>query len=167
MYADGVTFYLDKTKAGAQSSKRAALGPYVWRMTEQKEALHKDCIGPSSYSKSQGERVRLWGLLVSGHLNITVLGKGGLLNRYVYARIVRSSFKKWLRGRSNALVVQDGEKALWCEEPLEAFDELGLEVLTWHPPHSPDLNAIEYAGSCCGRGWLRPSRLEGRTVLPL
>lgn len=145
VYADGVSFYLDKTSAGAQSSKRAALGPYVWRMTEQKDALTKDCIGPSAYSKSQGDRVRVWGLLVSGHLNITVLGKGGLLNRYVYARIIRSSYKKWLRGRRNALVVQDGEKALWCEEPLEAFDELGLEVLMWHPPHSPDLNAIEYA----------------------
>ena len=145
VYTDGVAFYLDKTPAEAQSKKRAALGHSVWRHTEQKDALYKDCIGPSSYSKAQGERVRVWGLLVDGHLYITVLGKGGLMNRHVYAQVVRTSFKKWLRGRRNSLVVQDGEKALWCEEPMEAFRELNLEVLTWHPPHSPDLNAIEYA----------------------
>ena len=37
------------------------------------------------------------------------------------------------------------ERALWCEEPLAAFKDAGIEVMQRHPPYSPDLNAIENA----------------------
>ena len=43
------------------------------------------------------------------------------------------------------MLVQDHERCLWCPEPLQAFQEIGVSVLTWHPKHSPDLNAIENA----------------------
>ena len=53
VYADGLTFYLDVDEASRESTARAALGPFVWRYAESKDALSQDCIGPSRYSKAQ------------------------------------------------------------------------------------------------------------------
>ena len=47
VYTDGVTFYLDKTEEAATNSRRAALGLFVWREATNKDAMHKDCVGPS------------------------------------------------------------------------------------------------------------------------
>lgn len=145
VYTDGCSFYLDKTASEVESSKRAALGKFVYRMNDGSDALYKDCVGPSAYKKAQGECVRVWGLLVHGCLHITILQSGTRMKRWEYDWIIRNRFPQWLRGTSWPLLIQDGEKCLWCEEPMRAFEEIGVEVLDKHPPHSPDLNAIENA----------------------
>ena len=143
VYTDGCSFYLDKVESQAESSQRAALGKFVYRMDDGSDSLYKDCVGPSAYKKAQGECVRVWGLLVCGRLYITILERGTRMNRWEYDWIIRHRFPNWLQGTSWPLLVQDGEKCLWCDEPLQAFQQIGVEVLTKHPAHSPDLNAIE------------------------
>ena len=143
--ADGVIFYLDRTEADLASTQRAALGLYVWRQTEQQDALYKDCIGPSSYAKSQGAPVRVWGLLEGGRLHIHVLPPKTPMNRWIYEQTIRQCFKQWLKRFRNPILVQDHERCLWCQEPLAAFRDCGIEVCDKHPKHSPDLNAIENA----------------------
>jgi transposase len=146
VYADGVTFYLDLTAAQACDKKRLALGIYVYRGTDQREALFKDCVGPSSYAKGQGAPVRVWGMLVNGHLNIAVLAAKETINRRTYSKIIRQHYPTWLHGfRGKPLLIQDGEKALWTAEAREALEDISLEVYEQHPPHSPDLNTIENA----------------------
>ena len=73
VYTDGCSFYLDKDMPAAESSARAALGKFVWRMEDGTDSLYRQCVGPSSYKKSQGECVRVWGLLVGGCLRIAIL----------------------------------------------------------------------------------------------
>ena len=145
VYTDGCSFYLDKTASQAESSKRAALGKFVYRMDDASDALYKDCVGPSTIKKSQGECVRVWGLLIRGRLYITILQRGTRMNRWEYDWIIRNRFPQWLRGTNWPLLVQDGEKCLWCAEPMRAFEQIGVEVLNMHPPDSPDLHAIENA----------------------
>ena len=147
VYTDGCSFYLDKTEAQAESSSRAALGKFVYRMDDGVDSLYRDCVGPSRTSKSQGECVRVWGLLVGGCLHITVLQRGCRMNRWEYDWIIRHKFPAWLKGKQWPLLVQDGERCLWCEEPMKAMEQTGIEVLNMHPAHSPDLNAIENAWS--------------------
>ena len=161
VYTDGMSVFLDRSEAEAEDSHRASLGPLVWRCTEQKDALYKDCVGPSCYKKAQGERIRIWGLLVNRRLFIHIVPEGQKMDRYYYEKIVRNHFAKWLKGFRNPLLVQDNEKCLWCDEPQEALKELGIEVLAWHPPHSPDLNAIENAWSYL-RDRLAVTQPEGR-----
>ena len=141
-YTDGATWFLDKTDAANESTQRAALGPMMWRRTDRRDALWEECIGPSSYAKGQGEAVRLWGILANGKLNITILPKGERMNRNVYARIIRRYFPGWLDGCD--LIVQDHERCLHCDEPMEAFNDIGCELVDF-PPCSQDLNAIENA----------------------
>ncbi len=145
VYTDGTVFYLDRTDEEHGATKRAALGSYVWRMCDRTDALHSDCVGPSSYYKGQGAPVRVWGLLSAGHLYITVLPQGQVMNRWWYAWVVKQRLSKWLEGLERPLLVQDYERCLRCSEPLEAMREAGIEVVAQHPSHSPDLNAIENA----------------------
>ena len=53
-YNDGTVFFLDRDEADTESSKRAALGRFVWRRSDGKDAMYADCVGPSSYKKGQG-----------------------------------------------------------------------------------------------------------------
>ena len=147
VYADGVVFYLDKTSCQHVQSKRRSLGLHVWRKAETTDALYVDCIAPSAYSKAQGLPVRVWGLLINGELRITVLEHGQVMNRWYYEWIIKHRFVSWLREKKQTqpILVQDGERALWCEEPLAAFKEAGIELMMRHPANSPDLNAIENA----------------------
>jgi len=145
VYTDGVSFYLDRCAAEQGDKKRLALGPFVWRTTEQRDALFADCVGPSSYAKAQGELVRVWGLLVNGRLHISVLEHGKSMNRWEYSSLIQHKMQGWLRGVRQPLLVQDYEKCLWCEEPQAALRDIGVRVLRRHPKHSPDLNAIENA----------------------
>ena len=147
VYTDGCSFYLDKTEAQAESSSRASLGKFVYRMDDGTDSLYKDCVGPSSYKKAQGECVRIWGLLVGGRLNITILNRGAKMNRWEYDWIIRRKFSAWLCNKQWPLLVQDGEKCLWCEEPRKAMEQTGIELVNMHPAFSPDLNAIENAWS--------------------
>ena len=64
-YTDGTLFYLDRSTAEAEDSKRRTLGTHVWRRSENKDAMHQDCLGPSSYSKGQGIPVKVWGTVRS------------------------------------------------------------------------------------------------------
>jgi len=145
IYTDGCSFYLDRDAAEFEEGKKAALGPSVWRHTDEKAALYKDNVGPSSYRKSQGHRVVVWGLLIGGRLCITILPAQTYMNRFLYTKIIQGSFKKWLRRVRQPFLVQDYEKCLWSAEPQAALKELGVEVSDWHPKYSPDLNAIENA----------------------
>jgi hypothetical protein len=145
VYTDGCSFYLDKDSGDVENSQRASLGKFVYRMDDGSDSLYKDCVGPSSYKKAQGECVRVWGLLIKGQLYITILERGAKMNRWEYDWIIRNRFQTWLSKTSWPLLVQDGEKCLWCEEPLKAFEQIGVQVLDRHPPDSPDLNAIENA----------------------
>ena len=64
-------------------------------------------------------------------------------NRHVYAKIVKSEFKRWLRGFRRPMLVQDHERALWCPQPLDAMARASIEVCHMHPKYSADLNPIE------------------------
>ena len=145
VYTDGCSFYLDKDRPAAESSARAALGKFVWRMEDGSDSLYEACVGPSAYKKSQGECVRVWGLLIGGCLHISILERGAVMNRWEYEWIIQHRFSKWLARETWPVLVQDGERCLWCDEPLKALRQLGVDVIDWHPPYSPDLNAIENA----------------------
>ena len=143
VFTDGVSFFCSRTAAEHESSTRAALGRFVWREPSSKDALFRDCVGPSSYVKGQGALVRMWGLLVHNKLYICVLPQGVALNRHVYTGIISNHFSRWLRRVRRPILVQDHERALWCDEPRAAMEEVGITVLEKHPKHSADLNAIE------------------------
>jgi hypothetical protein len=147
VYTDGCSFYLAETKADLEHAERKTLGPMVYRMQETADSLYKDCTGPSPYKKAQGECVRVWGLLVDGHLHISILEKGTVMNRWEYAWLIKHRFPQWLKGKSWPVVIQDHERCLWCDEPTKAMESIGVQVLDWHPCYSPDLNAIENAWS--------------------
>ena len=151
-FTDGTVFYLARTAAEQQSAVRAALGPYVWRRADGSDALYEDCLGPSSYKKSQGKCVRIWGLLIAGFLFIYyVLPEGECMNRVWYEWLILTQFPKWITKalggvrRKPSWIIQDHEKALWTPEPLAMMKQLGLNLLTKYPKHSQDLNAIETA----------------------
>ena len=107
VYTDGVSFYLGRTDAEHANATRAALGLHVWREAATKDALFKDCLGPSSYAKAQGAAVRVWGLLWRGKLYVRILARGEVMNRSVYMRIIKNDFKRWLRGSRRPILVQD------------------------------------------------------------
>ena len=142
-YSDGTVFFLDRDAAEHESSRRAALGRSVWRRADGKDALYADCVGPSSYTKGQGVPVRIWGLLTHGRLHVTVLPAKQAMNRWWYAWIVKRYFPYWLDGCDK--LVQDYEKCLRCEEPLQELRKLSVELIHDYPKCSQDLNAIENA----------------------
>ena len=142
-YSDGTVIYLDKTEEDNEHRQRAALGSHVWRMSNHKDALWSECIGPSAYNKAQGMPVRIWGVLAAGRLSITILPPGQAMNRWWYAWIIKHYFPRWL-GPCHSLI-QDYERCLRCEEPLAAMKEIGLALIEDYPRCSQDLNAIENA----------------------
>ena len=79
-YTDGTVFYLDRTQMDFQQTQQAALGSFVWRRSESREALFQDCIGPSIYSKAQGIPIRVWGFLDCGRFYLHVLDAGEVMN---------------------------------------------------------------------------------------
>ena len=144
-YSDGTVFFLDRDAAENESSKRAALGRFVWRHADGKDALYADCVGPSSCTKGQGVPVRIWGLLAKGRLHVAVLPARQAMNRWWYAWIVKRYFAYWLDGCDK--VVQDYERCLRCPEPLAELRKLSAQLIYDYPKCSQDLNAIENAWS--------------------
>ena len=142
-YSDGTAFYLDLTEEQAELSLRKALGPYVWRKINCKDALFQDCVGPSSYTKSQGKPVKLWGLLANGKLHTRILPDKENMNRWWYAWIIENDFPRWLGGCR--YVIQDYERCLRCKESLEAMRKIKVSVIEEDPKCSQDLNPIEVA----------------------
>ena len=150
-FTDGTTFYLARTPTELASQRRAALGPFVWRMADGSDALYEDCIGPSAYHKTQGNKIRVWGLLVAGMLFITILPDGETMNRWWYAWVINNRFPGWLKqalGRKankGAFLVQDHERCLWSAEPMAAMRAQNITLLENYPKCSQDLNPIEQA----------------------
>ena len=142
-YNDGTVFFLDRDEAEAESSRRAALGRPVWRRADGKDALYADCVGPSSYIKGQGVPVRIWGVLSNGRLHVAILPPKQPMNRWWYAWIVKRYFPYWLDGCDQ--LVQDYERCLRCEEPMQELRKLHVHVIQDYPKCSQDLNAIENA----------------------
>ena len=49
-------------------------------MSDGKDGLWDENVGPSCYAKSQGQPVKLWGFLANGRLHIHVLAPDGNFN---------------------------------------------------------------------------------------
>ena len=161
-YSDGTVFFLDRDDADTESTKRAALGRFVWRRSDGKDAMYAECVGPSSYKKGQGVPVRIWGLLTKGRLHVAVLPAKQAMNRWWYAWIVKRYFPQWLDGCDK--VIQDYERCLRCAEPMEEMRKLSVEVLSDYPKCSQDLNAIENAWNVLRErlDMTLPEAMEGR-----
>jgi len=149
-YTDGCSFYLARTQTEFEDKRRAALGPHVWRQASGSDGLYEDCIGPSAYWKSQGQSVRIWGLLCAGMVFVFVLPAGAVMNMVWYKWIIEHKFKQWLRlalGRrrraKKAFLLQDHERCLWSDSSLDALADAGIAVLENYPKCSQDLNPIE------------------------
>ena len=149
IYTDGTVFYIARSITEKESSKRGSLGPMVWRQTTGCDALYEDCIGPSSYWKGQGAAVRVWGLLIGGMLCIYIMPAGEVMNRWWYEWLIIKKFPIWIAKhagkRAKTFLVQDHERALWCDEPIAAMPEQGISLLVNYPKCSQDLNPIETA----------------------
>ena len=140
-YTDGVTFYLDRTLEENEHSQRAALGKFVWRKSDCRDAMCQECLGPSSYKKAQGHPVRVWGMLSEGHLYIHVLEAGEVMNEMVYTELIEDHFERWLG--SSRYLVQDFERCLRTDGPLLALEQVGVTLVEGYPRVSQDFNAIE------------------------
>jgi hypothetical protein len=106
-----------------------------------KDAMFQECLGPSSYKKSQGVPVRVWGVLSIGALNVEILAKGEVMNQDLYAELIEDKFEGWLKGSS--YLVQDFERCLRSPGPLLALRQLGVDLVDGYPKCSQDFNAIE------------------------
>ena len=148
-YTDGTAFYLARTAEEQMGKCRAALGTHVWRAADGHDALYQDCVGPSSYAKAQGNCVRIWGLLFAGMLCVYVLPHGQVMNADWYTWVIENKFREWLDkafSRSTRVyLVQDHERCLWAEEPVDALEDENIHLLTEFPKCSQDLNPIEVA----------------------
>ena len=140
-YTDGTVFFLDRGDAEHADSKRRALGKFVWRRSDNEDAMFTDCIGPSVYSKGQGVPVKVWGMLADGKLHIEVLEEGEAMDKVLYTELIEDKFADWCG--SCEYLVCDYEKCLRSEEALEALAKVGLKLVENYPKVSQDFNAIE------------------------
>lgn len=171
-YSDGTTFYLARGEAEQGDKKRSALGPKVWRMSDGKDGLWDDCVGPSCYAKSQGQPVKLWGLLANAKLHIHVLAPDGArtthMNASRYEKLISDKFAQWRQESFNddgcIHLIQDHEKCLWKDACIQAMKRSKCLVVESYPKHSPDLNAIEGVWRCLKERLesTAPARLETR-----
>jgi len=167
-YVDGTTFYRPRTEEELRDKQRASLGPRGWRLADGSDSLEDRNVGPSSYAKSQGKPVKIWGLFFNGRLEYWVLPEEACENgdtksvnmtgaRYNY--FVKTFLAKWKRTcypsfpkNKKVPLVKDFERFLRWDHTKE-FDNMkaerdaGFETVKQHPKVSPDLNAIE--------GWWR------------
>ena len=159
-YTDGTTFFLAADDAQHDDKQRAALGKKVWRRTDGKDSLQDKNVGASSYAKSQGEPVKIWGLLANGRLEYILLPevrdkKGRTRSANMtgkrYHEMVETHFCKWRKkmfprlGKRQIPLVKDFERFLRQERNLKAEVAAGYKTVDLHPKCSPDLNAIENA----------------------
>jgi len=167
-YVDGTTFFLPRTEEENRDKQRASLGPRGWRLEDGSDSLEDKNVGPSSYAKSQGKPVKIWGLLFNGRLEYWSLpeevderGKNKTVNmtgaRYNY--FVRTFLAKWKRKcypsfpkGEKVPLIKDYERFLrWGNTKefnnLKAERDAGFDTVKQHPKVSPDFNAIE--------GWWR------------
>ena len=60
-YVDGTSIYLATHEAQHLDKQRGSLGRSVWRLTDGSDSLEDKNVGGSSYAKSQGKPVKIWG----------------------------------------------------------------------------------------------------------
>jgi hypothetical protein len=140
-WTDGTTFFMDRDYEEKEQSERAALGRDVWKMADGSDSLFTDCVGPSEYTKAQGQPVKVWGLLAMGVLHIHILDKGENMNAELYAWLIDEKFEPWM-GNCDELVC-DFEKCLRGKVAKEALQRVGLSLVPGYPKVSQDFNAIE------------------------
>jgi hypothetical protein len=151
-YSDGTVFYLGRCQSEVENKNRGALGQFVWRQADGSDALFQDCVGPSSYWKAQGQPVKVWGLLLAGLLFIWVLPEDVNMTAVWYQWVIEHKFPIWIRkafgkkkAKKGVFLVQDHEKCLWKDGPLQAMRDNGINLIKNYPKCSQDLNAIETA----------------------
>ena len=154
-YVDGTTYYLARTDAEADDKERLQLGKFVWRDAAGKDGIFIDCVGPSLYAAKQGRPVKVWGLLLNGHICIHILptaekGVGTAhMNGPRYREMITKFGRKWIsecfpnQVPKHVRLVQDHERCLWQDASLACLKNHGFDVLENYPVNSPDLNAIE------------------------
>ena len=60
VFIDGCTVHWPKSVRAMRDAAKFHLGDSVWR--KGSEGLHKDCVGPSTYARSQGGALKIWGM---------------------------------------------------------------------------------------------------------
>ena len=161
-YTDGTVYYLDRSEAEYENSKRRALGTHVWRRSDNRDAMHQDCLGPSRYNKGQGVPVKVWGMLASGRLHIHILDEGETMNQDLYAELVEDKFEDWC-GDCDWLVC-DFETCIRCDSALHALSKTPLKLVENYPKRAQDFNAIENVWAILKERLdeTMPRKLEGR-----
>jgi transposase len=178
-FIDGTCYYLALSQTQAEDKERGRLGQHVWRDAEGKDGLFTDCIGASLYAAKQGLPVKVWGLLMNGHLCICVLPedpttKSGTahMNGPRFQAMMDRYGKKWLRECNDGKLphcvslIQDYEKCLWTKDSIACLRAHHMRPLENYPASSQDLNVIE-----CVWAHLRvrlnksaPTGIEGRAA---
>ena len=87
--------------------------------------------------------MKIWGMLAEGQLHYHILPAGENMNKWYYAWLIEKKFPAW-RGSCEYLV-QDFEKCLRCDEPMEELRKIKMTLVEEHPKYSQDLNAVENA----------------------
>jgi transposase len=151
-YTDGTSFYLARCDSEQEDKNRRRLGPFVWRMSNRKDGLWDDNVGPSLYAKAQGYPVKIWGFFANGRLEYWALpeaenGRKAHMTIERYADLVEAKFSQWRQAcfgdNRSVHLVQDGERCLWADDSLAALAAARCHPVTKHPKYSPDFNAIE------------------------
>ena len=94
-YTDGTVWYLDRTEEENEHSPVAALSGWVWRRSDGRDALCRECLAPSSYKKGQGVPVRVWGVLAEGYLKIHMLEADEVMNAAFYGELIADHSEEW------------------------------------------------------------------------
>ena len=162
-YVDGTTFHLARTPEEHEDHKRAALGKHCYRLYDGSDSLEGRNVGASSYAKSQGQPIKIWGFFCNGRLEYMVLPKdhnaaGKETTQHMtgvrYRGMVSKHFAKWRRAcmpRGRVFIVKDYERFLRADLTIAAEEKAGCDQVPMYPKCSPDLNAIE--------GWWRKLKL--------
>ena len=140
-YTDGTTYFLDRNDGEHEHSKRRSLGTHVWRRSDNTDAMHEECLGPSSYSKGQGRPVRVWGMVACGRIHIEILDEGEAMNTTLYVELIEDKFESWM-GNCEHLVC-DFEGCIRGAPAVAALEKIGLPLVEGYPVSSQDFNAME------------------------
>ena len=163
-YVDGTTFFRPRTEEENRDKQRACLGPRGWRLADGSDSLEDKHVAASSYAKSQGKPVKIWGLFFNGRLEYWTLPeerdakgkkKSANMTGARYNKFVKTFFAKWRRKcyptfpkKSKVPLIKDFEKFLrWDHKKdfdnMKAERDAGFSTVAQHPKLSPDFNAIE------------------------
>ena len=116
----------------------------VWRMLDGSDAFDEDCIGPSRYSKAQGEPVRIWGFLIAGTFYVDILPEKEVMNQWYYSQLIEEKVETWVSAeRICDLLASDYEGLLRTDEALASMRAAGISLLGNYPISSQDLNPVE------------------------